>query len=358
MRRSSEPARAGDPLLDDAAEQRWLRTDTVLLAAALGVLLWAIGDVLLLIFAGILLAVGLDGLAGALSRRTPLSHGWALALVGMVFLALLIVAGVAIVPQFLAQIDQLWQRLTEVGNRIWETLSRYGWAQQLTGGENGQGQQLTELAGGVASRVASATLTALGVLGDLIILIVIALFGAADPDLYRRGLLKLVPLGHRARLDETLTATALALRSWFLGQIVAMALMGVTVSLGLWMIGVDLWLGLGVLAGLLNFIPFLGPVIAGIPMLAVGFAQDVQTGLMVLAFFLVVQNVEGNVLTPMIQHRAVHLPPVLLIGVQVLLGTLFGALGLILAAPVAVVGLSLVNHLYVEDVLGDERATP
>jgi predicted PurR-regulated permease PerM len=90
----------------------------------------------------------------------------------------------------------------------------------------------------------------------------------------------------------------------------------------------------------------------------IDFTEGMQTGLMVLAFYLIVQNVEGNVVTPMIQHRAVELPPALLIATQVLFGTLFGALGLILAAPLAAVGLVAVNLLYIEGVLGERRATP
>jgi predicted PurR-regulated permease PerM len=167
----------------------------------------------------------------------------------------------------------------------------------------------------------------IGVLSSLVILLAIAIFGAANPDIYRRGLLTLLPPGRRERMTETLAATAHALRWWFLAQIVSMLVLGVTVAVGLMIIGVDLWLSLGVLTALLTFIPVLGPIIAGVPILIVGFAEGLQTGLIVLVFYLVVQNVEGNFLVPMIQHRVVNLAPVLLISVQVLMSTLFGLMG-------------------------------
>ena len=113
-------------------------------------------------------------------------------------------------------------------------------------------------------------------------------------------------------------------------------------------IGVDLWLSLGVLTAVLTFIPYLGPVIAGIPILIIAFAEGYQTGLIVLVFYLIIQNVEGNVLVPMIQQKAVNLAPALLIAGQVLMGTLFGSLGLIMAAPLAVVIMVLVKKLYLE----------
>src|SRR5688572_13458656 len=93
------------------AERRWLRTDNILLVAALGLFVWFTGDVLLLIFAGLLLGVGLDGLASAVDERTPLSHGWALLLVGVLAIALIAAIGMTVVPQFLGELDELWERL-------------------------------------------------------------------------------------------------------------------------------------------------------------------------------------------------------------------------------------------------------
>jgi predicted PurR-regulated permease PerM len=354
MAQSPDPPAVQNRPRDPGSERRWLRTDVILLTAALGVLLWVTAEVWLLVFAGILLAVGLDGLSQGVAGRTPLSRGWALALVLVLIVAALGLLGMAVAPQFLSQLDELWQLLGGLADEGLQRLRQYGWAQPLLGGA----QEMGDAMGEVAGHVTTATLGVLGALASLIILVAITLFAVADPPLYRRGLLTLVPPARRARIDETLSAIGHALRWWFLGQLVSMLLLGTTVAVGLWVIGVELWLGLGLLTALLTFIPFLGPIIAGIPIVLVAFVQGTQIGLMVLVFYLVVQTVEGHFLTPLIQQRAVSLPPVLLIGVQILMGTLFGIVGLILAAPLTVVGMVGVKYLYVEDVLGQERAGP
>ncbi|MFW6076482.1 MAG: AI-2E family transporter [Hyphomicrobiales bacterium] len=340
-----------------AVGRRWLRTDNILLVSALAVFVWFTGDVLLLVFAGLLLAVGLDGLTSAVRNWLPLSQVWGLLLVIVAIVAFLAVIGMTVVPQFLGQLDQLWDRLFGFAERALETLRQYEWAQRLMRDGEGEGGA-ADAASAIAQEAAAAMLAALGIASSLIILLAIAIFAAADPDLYRRGILALLPPSRRERMGDALTATAHALRWWFLAQVIAMLVLGVTVAIGLLIIGIDLWLSLGVLTGLLTFIPFLGPIIAGIPILIVGFSEGLQTGFIVLVFFLVVQNLEGNFLGPMIQHRVVNLAPVLLISVQILMSALFGAMGLVLAAPLTLVAMVFVKKLYVEDVLDEPQSSP
>jgi predicted PurR-regulated permease PerM len=337
--------------------RRWLRTDNILLVSALAIFVWFTGDVLLLVSAGLLLAVGLDGLTGAVRKWLPLSQLWALALVLVAIMAFLAVIGMTVVPQFLGQLDELWDRLFQFAERARDTLGQYEWVNQLMPGGEGEGGA-ADAASAIARQAASAMLAVFGIASSLIILLAIAIFAAADPDLYRRGLLTLLPQARRDRMRETLAATGHALRWWFLAQVIAMLALGITMAVGLLVIGVDLWLSLGVLTGLLTFIPFLGPILAGIPILIVAFSEGVQTGLIVLVFFLVVQNLEGNFLGPMIQHRVVNLAPVLLISVQVLMSALFGAMGLVMAAPLTLVAMIFVQKLYVEDTLGEPQSSP
>ncbi len=335
-------------------EKRWLRTDLIVLVLATGVLLWIAGDVLLLVFGGLLIAVGLDGVSSALARHSPLSRLWSLLLVLVLTLASVVSLTLYLATPLLEQFDDLWGRTTDFVNAGISRLEDFGWAQQLFQDGNGNTDQLAEAAGAVVGHMGSAILMIIGALTSLVVLLAIALFAAFNPELYRGGLLKLFPYPQRQRMDRALTAIAHALRWWFLGQLVSMLLLGVTVSIGLLVIGVEVWLSLGVLTALLTFIPFLGPLIAAVPIVIVGFAEGTQVGLIVLVFYLIVQNIEGNFVVPMIQHRAVHLAPALLISVQILMGVLFGALGLILAAPLTVVAMIAVNKLYVEDVLGKE----
>jgi predicted PurR-regulated permease PerM len=316
------------------------------------VLFWLAGDVLLLVFAALLLAVGIDGLARALSDRTPLSRKWSLTIVLLLSVILLGLTGMLVVPPFIEQLAEMWYRTVAFIEDLVDQLREVGWARDMMNSDNQE--QVAGAAGTVAEHVANFTMMLVGAVASVFILVAIALFAAYDPELYRRGLLRLFPRQYRDRLDRTLSATAHALRWWFLGQLVSMLVLGVTVSLGLLVIGVELWLGLGVLTALLTFIPFIGPVIAGVPIVIVGFGSGPEVGLIVLVFYLIIQNIEGNFLVPIIQHRAVHLAPALLISVQILLSALFGVMGLILAAPLTVVGMVAVKKLWMEEVLGEE----
>jgi len=218
---------------------------------------------------------------------------------------------------------------------------------------NGESGGLADAAGNVAGHVFTFGMSAFGAVTSIIILIVLTLFLAADPALYRNGAVRLAPPDRRAVADDTLSAIAHALRWWFLGQLASMALLGVTVALGLFVMGIDLWFALAVVTALLTFIPFIGPLIATVPIVAVGFAEGMQTGLIVLIGYVVIQNVEGNILVPMIQHKAVNLAPALLIAMQVLFSLVFGVVGLILAAPLTIVAMVAVQKLWLEHTLGE-----
>jgi predicted PurR-regulated permease PerM len=338
-----------------------VRPEVVLLAFGIGILLWLIGDILLMVFAGVLLAVALTSLAGALTRIVPIPRGWSLAFVTLSLGLALIGLGFLVVPQAIEELETVIVRLLEIFDDLQQ------WVAEMPffagGGEGGGADDGGEdaIAGSVqdaAGAAANAFMAVLGVLGTVVVVIVIGVFMAASPSLYIDGFLKLVPIAARERARETMALIGYALRWWLLGQLASMTVLGVLSAIGLWLAGIDLWLGLAALTALLTFVPFLGPIIAGIAVVSVAFADGVQTGLIILAFFVALQNLEGYIMTPLIQQKAVLMPPALLIAMQVLLGSLFGAAGLILAAPLTAAGLVAVNLLYVEDVLGDRRAVP
>jgi predicted PurR-regulated permease PerM len=335
----------------DRAERRWLRTDAILLAAGLILLAYLLGDVLLLVFGAILIAVGLDGLARALAERTPLARGWALVAASVAILGIIVATFALVAPQFVRQFAEMQDVLLDFAAEARAWLTGLGIEEMIDGGE--AAPDVSGMARELLGHLAGWGMTALGAITSLVILIVLAAFLAADPALYRRGLVRLVPHEYRPRAEETLSAIALALRWWFLGQLASMLLLGVTVGLGLFLLGIDLWLALAVVTALLTFIPFLGPLIAMIPIVIVGFAEGIEIGLIVTLGYLVIQNVEGNVIVPMIQHKAVDLAPALLISVQVLLSLVFGIVGLILAAPLTVVAMVAVEKLWIEAALGE-----
>ncbi len=170
-------------------------------------------------------------------------------------------------------------------------------------------------------------------IADVLVVIVAGIFLAAQPRFYRTGAMKLVPASKRALVAEAMDESEQALRLWLKGQLIAMIVVGLLTGTGLWLIGMPSALVLGLLAGLLEFIPFAGPIIAAVPAILLALAAGPDMALWVLLLYFVVQQFEGNVLTPLVQQYAVDLPGVVLLFSLIGFGTLFGTLGVVLAAP-------------------------
>jgi predicted PurR-regulated permease PerM len=196
-------------------------------------------------------------------------------------------------------------------------------------------------------RVAKETVTVFGGLADLVLVLVLAVYLAADPATYRKGFLALLPPGMRGDVGDAFTDAGHALRRWLGGQLVAMCVVGVCIGLGLWIAGVPLALPLGILSGVLDFVPFIGPLLAAIPGLLIAFAKSPTVALYAIAVYVVVQFIEGHLVVPIVQKRAVALPPALTLVAIVMFGIIFGIVGLFFAVPLTVVTVILVQRLYV-----------
>lgn len=324
----------------------------VVLAAVLIVLLLVAPDVLLVIFAGLLFAVFFSGGGGWIARRTGLPRPLG---IGLFILLILIALGGAMLsfaPAMAEQFDQLTQDIPAAFESLRERIEQYGWGQRVTDAIDPSGLMSRE--SGLAA--ATAVTGTFGALGNFIIMLFIGIYGALDPGLYRKGLLALLAPSLRARADEVMGEAGKTLRSWLLAQLMAMTAVGVLTGLGLWLIGIPLAFILGLIAGLLAFIPNIGPVLSAVPGILLAFPEGTNTVLMVVGVYVAVQALESYVLTPLIQQEQVSLPPALIITAQLLLGVLFGILGLAMATPLAAVGMTLIAALYVDDYLEKERA--
>lgn len=310
-------------------------------------------DVLLLVFAGILLAILLDGLACALARRTLLTRGWSLALVGVVLVGLLVAAGAWIGPGIAAQVDVLGEALRQGYSQFRDSILASPRLAPLAESLPDLGEMDSEV-GRVVEYIPTVLSLVLGALTTTLVILIAGVYFASDPDTYLRGAVALVPERQRARAREVFHAIGQALRKWLQGQFVIMVFVGVTVTVGLLLLGVPLAFTLGLLAFAFEFIPIIGPIIAAVPAVLIAFIAGPHTALYVAILFLVVQQFESYVLAPLVQKRAVALPPVMLILSQVLLGSVSGLLGIVLATPLMVVGIVLVQMLYVESVLDTE----
>jgi predicted PurR-regulated permease PerM len=250
-----------------------------------------------------------------------------------------------------AQVTELTQKLPQLWQQARDGLQQYPWGQYLlerapqaaeSFAQSGAVSRVTGLASGVAYVVEAA-----------IVILIVGIFGAADPDVYKRGLLYLVPPGHRSRISQALDETVGNLRGWLLGQITLMVMVGLTTALSLWLLGVPLALTLGLITGVMEMIPYIGPWIAFVPAALISLQLGAWYLVATAGIYLGLHILEGYLVGPLVQRRAIHLPPALTLVTQVLLGEMFGVLGLFVAAPLTVAVVVFVKNLYVEDALGD-----
>lgn len=336
--------------------QRALVVVSVLTLVVLAcLLLWQAKHVFLLLFAAILLAVLLDGLTACLHRFSPLSRGWALALVVLALTGLCAGGMWLLAPRVVEQITELWQNLSASLEQLRAMLARSAWGQKLLNQLPNQLNSPARNWWGQATGMFSATLN--GFI-NLVVVLFVSIYLAANPGLYTGGFVRLLPQGQRQRGARVLSVLGHVLRRWLAGRFLLMGVNGVLTALGLLLLGLPLPWTLGILAGLLNFIPNLGPVIAAVPALLIALAQSPQQALYVFLLYLFLQSLDGYVFTPLVQRRTVALPPALTITAQVLLGVLLGSLGVLLATPLAASALVLVKLLYLRDTLHEEVTLP
>jgi predicted PurR-regulated permease PerM len=316
------------------------------LAVAVVVLIWRMSDLLVLAFGGVVLAVALRALANTLEDGLRVPRRWSL-LAALLLIGLALGAVAWVVGDPLAeQLSRLRERLPAATEAVmkWVHGHRLGqFGLQIWQDATADGPPLSRLAG-------VATLT-LGLLGNLALILIMAVYLAAGPDIYRKGLVRLLPVAWRTEVDEALKESAAALRRWLLGQSISMLFVGVTTTLGLWSLGIALPLAVGLISGLLAFIPFFGALAGALLAVVLAFIEGPQPALYVALLCVAIQQVEGHVLSPLVQKWAVELPPVLAIVAAVVFGALFGLVGVLFATPMMVVALTLIRRLYVEEFL-------
>lgn len=323
-----------------------------MIAAAL--MLWELRSALLLLFAAALVAVMLTAIARWLRRRLPIGQRLALALTLFLLLALVGVTFYLFGAEVYAQFVELSRRLPGA----WRDFERLVGEAGLTEELSRQMRSAAPDAGRVFSFITGFVSALAGVATGVGLAIVGGIFLAAQPAMYRDGVLMLWPRRSRARTREALDATGDALKSWLIGQGAAMLAIGVLTTLGLWAIGVPSPIALGLIAGMLTFVPFAGPLLSAIPALLVALSSGGDLIWWTLGLYVLIQQLEGNIITPMLQAEASALPPALTIFTLVGFGILFGPAGILLAVPLTVVAYALVGKLWVRDTLHEQVTLP
>lgn len=330
------PTEFSDPLVRHELKKAavWLGMTVAILAV------FFLAQPLLLILAGIVFASILDGGTRLLGRVLPIGRGWRLAIVTIFGLGFVVwtfyFAGVTLAEQA----ERLREVLTLQANKM------LAWANGL--GLVQGGAQVEQLSGqimGSLGRLGSAVSSALGAVTSMVMIIVIGIFIAVEPRLYERGIAWMLPMRSREGFYRTASDMGFTLRRLMAGRMVGMFVEGIGTWLLLMLGGVPMAALLGILTGLLAFIPNIGAIVSGVLIVLAGFSVGVNEGLWAIAVYFIVQTVDGYLIVPYVARRTVDLAPALVLGAQLLLGALFGIMGLALADPiVAMIKVALERH--------------
>jgi predicted PurR-regulated permease PerM len=350
--------------------------------------LWVGHPVVLLTFLGVLFGLALTAGVDRLERRR-VSRGVGAVLIVLAFLGILVGIGALTAPSITGQLQELKTQLPEAIGKIqrWIQERQAGVTQVLEevtppeapqtrdsagkpgdGGKPGEagqgkpevslGQGLAQQIGGVGRHLFGFFSSTLAALGALVLILFVAIFVAIDSQTYHDGLLHLFPHNTRERAGEVLTATAMMLRRWLLAQFISMIAVGVLTTVVLLLLGIKAAVALGIIAGILEFIPFAGPIIASVPAIAMGFLDGPEKAVSVALAYVVIQQLEANLLYPLIMKKGLEIPPVLTIVTQGVMALVFGFIGLLVAVPMLAAAIVPIKMLYVRDVVGDDVKLP
>ncbi|WGF90603.1 AI-2E family transporter [Marinivivus vitaminiproducens] len=315
-------------------------------------------EVLLLIFAGALFAVFLSMPTDLLSKMTGLPRAIALFLVTTALLGLAALGAWFITPQVVVRGQMLMDSLMASSESLLSmVLPAYALDRMREETSGAAAQSLLNMIPDPLGLLGGATTLATGTIGVLVevaIIIFIGIYFAANPGIYMRGFLRMFAMHRRARIRRVMLEIAITLRYWLLGQSVAMLVVGSCTFVGLSLLGVPLAGVLATIAGILTFVPYVGPILSSVPILLVAFSVSAELAVYTAIFYLILHSFEGYFLTPNVHARIVYLPAGVAIVVQVLMGVLTGGLGLVLATPLAAATMVVIKRFYVEDVLGDD----
>lgn len=356
---SNPPAPVTNPIPDFPTAQRrddvFVRRVLIVFAlVALTALVVFLSDLVLLVVAAVLVAVILRACADLICKVAPMPERWAVLPAALGILAVLTLTIWLFGQQMADQISVLFGMLPGAWATLKQQIQAWPMGAQLIQNLDGLG----EYAGQFAGQVPLIALGLVGAIANLGLVLVGGVMLALEPRAYRDGFLLLFPRAVRGNIARALNATGHALRGWLAAQLVSMAVIGTLTGLGLWLVGTPSALGLGLFAGLAQFVPVIGPIVSAVPGLLVTSTTSFELFLLTAAVYIVVQQIEGNLVTPYVQGRIAGIPAALALFSIIAFGALFGPLGVILATPLTLIVLVLVRSLYIRDVLGEDMPLP
>jgi len=326
-----------------------------LLLAMIGAALaaWILRGVLLILFGALVLAIGMSAIARLLANKFRIGYAAGLSIVVLIGLVLIGAIGWFFGAAIGEQLDEVARKIPTGVQWLNDQIEARPYARDLLA--RLQTADLSGPTGWIAGALATTVRLSVAAAGSLVAMAIIAIYLAAQPRRYRDGILRLLPITTRARVSRLFDAEANILGRWFAGQLSVMATVGVLSGLGLWALGIKAALVLGLVGGMLSFVPYVGAVIAAVPATLFALAQGPYYAVAVIAMYVAVHFIEGNFITPVIQSEATSLPPVVSLLSVIACGLLLGPSAVFLAAPLALSVVTAIDVLYVEPRIALDR---
>jgi predicted PurR-regulated permease PerM len=326
------------------------RVLAVILIGALTLALWRLSGLVILLFGAVLMAIGLRAAARLIDKATGAG-----AVVGLSLVVIVALASFAVVGWFFGsvignQVDELVRQVPVGLRQLSAGVEANPYARYVL--EQARGMGASGVTGWAATALANLAGSLARGLASGVVMFLLAIYIAAQPQRYRQLVLRLVPGDYACRTEKLLDQSENVLRRWLGGQLVVMAAIGVLSGIGLWALGVDAALALGLASGLLCFVPYIGAIVAAIPAVLVALTQSPTQALLVIAMYAGVHFIEGNFISPLVQEEVTDLPPVLSLVSVIAVGALFGPSAALVAAPLTLFLMVATEVLYVEETLG------
>lgn len=320
----------------------------LIVIAALAAAVFVTRDLLILAFGAILGAIVIHAIAEALAEHLRVPERASVGVAILLVLAVLGLLGWLFGVEFRSQVNLLVERLPGILDQFAAYMGQSPVGAKIVDAVRAAyaGSRVAQDIGGLAQGAGEL------ILNSLLVLIG-ALFFAADPKVYERGFLLLMPRSKRAPVEDALADVASTLRLWLRAQLIQMTTMGVLVGIGLWIAGVPSAPALALLTGLSEFVPYIGPLAAMLPALGLAATAGTQTIVGALIVFAVVRVVQTNFITPFVTSRVIAIPPAVTLFSIIAVGSIFGLFGLFFSAAILVVAFTLVRSLYLREVLGE-----
>lgn len=313
---------------------------------------WTLREVVFILFGALVLANGMNAVACFLARKLRIRYALGLLAVVTTGLIALGAVGWFFGATINTQLEELSDKIPEGLQWLANQIEARPYTRDLL--SKLEINDLSGTTGWIAKTLTPILRSFLGAAGSLVVMAIVSIYLAAQPERYRSGALRLLPISARSKASELLDATGNILGRWLAGQVAVMATVGLLSGVGLWLLGIDAAFVLGLVGGLLSFVPYLGSVLTAVLATLFALAQGPYHAAAVIVMYICVHFVEGNFITPLIQAEATSLPPAITLLAVISCAILFGPSAAFLAAPLTLFVITALDVLYTKPMVKRE----